>query len=417
MKIRRKGTNEIIEIGEVTSSPVQAVETPTANPNMIDTIRSRGTIQSDVQDIGRQFQEPGVMNKVVASARGLGTLFAPFQAVESAISNPIIKAQQGLNLSSPLEAAKSYGGLMKSAVKGLTLQERGEYGDVLKQAGAPTPIAATGGFLLSLATPMKVFSQVNKELSGLGKITDRGLKKAGNRLVEASEAATTNVGKTLDDAFAQVASNPVDATKFTAILNELPEVLKNEVVKKIDGQDLMNPTVATLRKLKQLVGKHNPGSFGREERGLLENITSDNINDAYRGLKVLLQDSVSSLGKDVAKSLMAAEEGFSRVARASQFVHKGVMDPVLRQATRAGEFAKRMTNPLIQSERVALSTLRKASKESKRGVEEAVEALKKFNRYRAGVDLGKKAAGAAIFGGAVGAIGGKAARGTFGDKE
>ena len=170
---------------------------------------------------------------------------------------------------------------------------------------------------------------------------------------------------------------------------------------------LKNPTVTNIRKVKQIVGDFRPSAFGKETRGLTENIEAKYVNQLYADLKSILESSIKRKhGEKIAKSVMDAETAFSRTKKATQYIKKTITDPVLKEPTKAGEMAKKIILEGDVSGRTALNRVKEASNVSRREINKSVNALSAYNYARGASELARKAAQAAFFGGAMGGLGG-----------
>jgi len=98
----------------------------------------------------------------------LGVIAAPFQALESGISNPIIEMQRGninpIDLIS--ESAKGYAGI-----------KRGQFGDFLQQAGTGEKTSATIGLGISFLVPLAL-AKLGGKLSQVAQFADKKIVKA-----------------------------------------------------------------------------------------------------------------------------------------------------------------------------------------------------------------------------------------------
>lgn len=385
--------------------------TESSPQDMSSKISSRGNLLDQIKSAGQNIESPSFLKKGVGVAQALGI---PFQALEASISNPIVALQQGeIN---PLK-------LSGEAVKGITGQKLGQYGDVLRQADLPEPVAATGGFIASMAIPTGIIGGVNKRLAGFGKMSDKAMKQAGNDIIEATTKAEAHVGQAVNDAYKPFeglslkqipASNPYLQPKdvvspIEKIVNGLPASLSNYIKESI-GDELIQPTLATARKVKQLIGKFKPGAYGKDAKGVDILVSDEAINSGYGQVADLIQDSVkSNYGEKAAKILRVADEKFHRLTKNVQYLKKNIVDSTLLTPTKTGLFGQKLRVVLDTAPRDAMTVLRKSCKESKALIEDAYSAIKSFNRLQAFKSAINIATNATVYGGALGAAGGATA--------
>jgi hypothetical protein len=375
-------------------APKKAVTTQAPKQDVQAQIASRGNVWENIKN---DWNSPNPVRKTMGA---LGAVGSPLTAIENTVANPALEMQRG-NFN-PMDLAKE-------AYKGMTGQKQGQYGDVYREAGVPKPIAATAGLVLN-ASPIKMANMASKALGGISKMSDKGILKAGTSLINAGKQAESTVGTALNDAFKAVDQAPVDPQRITDTLAKLPKQLLTKMEETFGGQiDLTKVTVGSLRKMKQLLGKYKPSSFGKEARGVAENIEADEINQVYGTIKKLLSDSVEThAGKDAAKKLMGLEKRFSEVTRASDYVKRTVVDPILMKATEAGKMAGKIQVEGKVGGRTALNTLRTAGKEAKKSINKAMSEMEAFNRWRAISEGGRKVVNAMAYGGVAGSLGGLA---------
>lgn len=360
-------------------------------------ITSRGTIQGNIlksASSDRPFVKYGIT--------GLQTIGAPFTAFQAGISNPALAMQQG-NFN-PIDLAK------ESAL-GISGQKLGEYGDVYRTAipgGAGKVAGVVGGLTLDVAGPIKALKTINKTFGGISRMSDAGILKAGDSLVQATKNAENFAGTKLNNAFNKVDSVKVDPQKFLDEASKLPSILIKKMEEKFGNLDELaqNMTVGKLRQFKQMLGKFNPSAFGKETRGLTENIQADDINNAYSATKKLLTESVTKgVGQKAADKLLKLEEAFTEVSRASDSVKRTVIDPILLKATKAGNMAGKLVKEGDVTGRMAMNTLKKSGPKAMKEINRAVRALENFNRIQSYSEIGKHILNAATYGGAIGAAG------------
>lgn len=409
MKIMNKKTGEVIDL----SSEKEAPKSREAQTE--ERIKSRGTIQDSVKKLG---SSDSLVKKAIATA---DIADAPFSAIESGIANVGLKVQkEGLPLNKemamagPMGNAKDIGATIKEAVLGLTLQKQGQYGDIMKNAGYNPILADTAGIVLHLS-PAKVYSEVAKTFGAISKMSDQGLMKAGDNLLNAVNQAKTAAGVKVSQEFAKGADNvPVDGLKFIEDVSKLPgPVMKKAEVAFGDMSDFANGlTVGKLREFKRFLGKIRPSSYGQAERGLQETLDVKDLNTVYGNIKKRMVETLSSgMKKNEVEYLMKLEDAYSEVANAGRFIRKSINDPILRKPTRVGEFTKSISNQFDSSSRNALNTIKKTSREAMARINSAMKEIESFNRSQIAKSVASHVAKAAVYGGIAGGIGGRILKG------
>lgn len=409
IKLRDKVTGEIITLRMKDTSPKSEKKAVASDKPVgigaIDErsekfkkeIASRGSLGGE---IAGNLKSPNIMRKGMGV---LGVMDAPRRAIEAGFANPALAMQAG-NFN-PMDLAREF-------KQGITGQKLGQYGDVMEIAGLPKPVSATTGLLLSSA-PGKLIQMAKRGFGQIAKLSDKGMTKAGSSLIKSTEEATKFVGSKVDEAYASISSTPVDVGSVKRVFNELPETLGNLIKKefgidKID--DITELNMGQLRQFKQLVGKYRTSAFGRDARGVADNIDSEKINSAYGMLKKIIYSTTEQAhGKKIADSITKADKAFSEVSKASDYIKKTIVDPTLLKPTKVGAMAKKFIAESDMSGRDALNTVRNSSRTARREIDRAVSELEKFNRWMGLSAIGQHAAGAAFYGGAIGGIGGYAA--------
>lgn len=359
-------------------------------------ISRRGTITSNIK---QNISSPSLLNKGIGALQTIG---APLTALQAGISNPALAVQRGEFKPRTL---------LGESVKGLTGQKLGEYGDVYRNAipGVGGQVAgAIGGLTLDIIGPVKALKTAQKAFGGISRMSDSGILKAGDSLVSATKNAEKYAGTKLNDSFRMVDSTKVDPTKFLDEATKLPDVLIKKMEEQFGNLDQLaqNMTIGKLRDFKQLLGKYNPSAFGKEARGLSENIQADDINKAYGATKKLLTETISkSWGEKSANQLMKLEEAFTEVSRASDSVKRTIVDPILQKATKGGRMAGKLVEEGDVTGRTALNTIKKSGPQARSEINRAVNALEHFNRVQSMTRIGKHILSAATYGGAIGAAG------------
>lgn len=378
-------------------------------------IQERGTVQ---QDLRNKFTSNSPLQR---SLGVLSLLAVPADAIESAVANvgleiqkkgggiadPDIPEDKNILLKNLLQSKK----LANKFWKGLTLQEKGQYGDILKNAGVQSTVADATGLFLNIAVPIKVMSMAGKAFGSISKMSDKGILRSGNQLIVATNKAKEAIGSKVGEAFAGVSDDAVDGLKFLDNVVSLPKPLlkkSEEVFGKLD-EFADNITVGKLREFKQFIGKFRPSAYGQSERGISENIDVEDLNKVYALTKDLMKESIKKgHGEKVADGLMSLEKSYSEVSKASQLIKKTVVDPILRKPTKGGKMAEGLIKEGDVSIRAALNTIKKSGSAANKAINDAVRLLEMYNSHRIAANLVKTGLKAMVFGGAAGAVGGKA---------
>ena len=397
MKIRNTKTGEVKELGVKKVSEEEPKKSKIEQSE--DRIKERGTIQDSVKKVS---EGKGKMEKFGGA---LEVVAAPFNAFESALANPAIAIQKGTM--NPIE-------LTRQAILGASLQRQGQYGDVMKNAGFNPLLADTTGLVLS-AAPIKVYGEIAKTFSTISKMSDKGLAKAGTKILDAITEAKTAAGTKVSQEYAKGADSvAVDGMKFINAIAELPApiIKKAELVFGDLSQYAQSMTVGKLREFKRLVGKLKPNSFGQAEHGIQETLDVKDTNRAYSNLKGLMQDTlsnkaVSGLEKKAVEHLMNLDTTYSEIIDASRYIRKTMVDATLNKATKVGSLAKKVVEEGDTSARTAFNTIKKASSKANYLINQSVDELHSYNRWQAGKGIIRHGFNAAVFGGMAGAIGGK----------
>jgi hypothetical protein len=383
---KNKKTGETITLDKKVVSPA-----PVKNKSatIAEDIKSRGTIQGQ---IGSNLFAQSPLRKGVGALQTIG---APLPMIEAGIANPALAMQSG-NFN-PID-------LGKEAIAGFTGQKLGQYGDVFRGANFPEPVAASLGLVLA-SSPLKALNMANKAFGKISKMSDKGILRAGDSLLSAVKNATTETGTKLEEAYKVVNDVTVNPVVFNSLLKRMPKPLLEEFENTIGKSIFANPTVGNLRKVKQIVGKYKPSIFGREERGMSENIEGEKLNQLYGNIKMFIDTVVTSKkGGSVAQRLSKADDAFTEVANASDYIQKTITDPTLHLATKGGAMAKKLALEGDVSGRKALNILKSSG--ARKAINKALSDLESFNKWQFVGKLAEHAAGAATFGGAIGGAGG-----------
>lgn len=416
MKIRNTKTGEVIDL----SAPKEKPKSEEAKTE--DRIKERGTIQDTAKKlVGKE----SVVEKVIAGAQ---VADAPFSAIESAISNPALAIQKGDVKSSgamagpmgmasdPKGSARDMGKVIQEAILGISLQKQGQYGDIMKNAGFNPILADTAGVVLHLS-PVKVYSEVAKTFGAISKMSDKGMLKAGDNLLNAVNQAKNAVGVKVTQEFAKGADNvPVDGIAFIDDIAKLPApIMKRAETVFGDLAEFANGlTVGKVREFKRFLGKLKPSSYGQAERGIQENLDVQDLQKVYSNLKSritgTLSDPKSGIPKKQVEYLAKLEESYSDVVDASRYIRKAIVDPVLETPSKVGNLAKKVSAEGDATSRIALTTIKKASSQAMRNVNEAMKQIENFNRNQQLKSVAGHAINAAVYGGVAGGVGGRILR-------
>jgi hypothetical protein len=378
-------------------APKKSVTTQAPKASVQSEIATRGNVWENIKN---DFMSPNPIRRYGMAP--LAAVASPLTAIENTVANPALAMQRG-NFN-PMDLAKE-------AYQGMTGQKQGQYGDVFREAGVPKPIAATAGFVLN-ASPIKMANMASKALSGISKMSDKGILKAGNSLIKATSDAEKFAGTKVNEAYAAFDEVKIGSDAVLKELNKLPAPLIKKVGEVFGGtvEELsQNMTVGSLRKVKQLLGKYKPGAFSKSERGAAENIEADEIESVYGAIKNLLSNNIKAMvGEKATSAVMKLDEAFTNISRASDSIKKTVVDPTLLMATKAGKMAGKLSAEGDVTGRMALNIVRNSSKEAKKSIDVAVKAMSSFNKWRAVSEAGRKVVNAAAFGGVAGSLGGLA---------
>lgn len=357
-------------------------------------IKSRGNL---IGGITENLTSPNPLRK---AAGVVGAIGAPFTALEAAVSNPGLQMQQG-NFDP--------GRLLKESALGITGQKLGEYGDIYRVAGAPKPVAATVGLGTSLLTPAKSLEAIKNTFGTISKLSDRMIFKSGDNLLKAVDSAESFSGTKLNEAFKVVDATKAKPDEVLDAISKLPKPL----IKKIEellgpAEDIANnATIKSLRELKRTIGKYKPSSFGRDERGLADNLDAEDISKVYGTIKNIMRRTIKdSHGEKTMQKLMGLEDAFSEISRAGQSIKKTIVDATTQKATKAGAMASKLKVEGDLTSREALNVIRSAGPQARKEINNAVRALNRFNKLQTVSGLIRHGANALVYGGAIGAAGG-----------
>lgn len=365
-------------------------------------IQERGTAYMKDR-VDEWLQSDGLVSPAL---KGLRVASAPQERTEAAIANAMMAVQDG-----------RFDEIVDEFKAGASGKKLGEIGDVFRRSKVPVvdsePFASTAGFLISMVSPLTLIGRADKAMRGLITATDKKIISASNDLIRGSNEAVEVIGRNVDKAYARVNDVQADGMKFLNALNDAPELLVKSVEKEI-GESILDiasaPTIENIRKVKKAIGELNPTAFGKVAKGLHETVEAKNINKTYGNIKNLIRDTLTEKGlSKESEYLDKADEAFRETINASRYIKKVVTDKTTLKATKGGAAAKGLINQGDTTFRVALEDVKKAGGLAKKNINKAVDALEKYNRHLATQSILRTTAKAAIFGGAVGAIGGRAA--------
>ena len=397
MKIRNKKTGEIIDLAAPKEDVADTTDIKSSKTE--ERISEREKIQESVEKVTKG---KGAVTKITGAAE---LVSAPFNAIESGIANPMLELQKG-NLNK-LD-------LLKQSILGFSLQRQGQYGDVMKNAGYNPLLADSAGLLLNLS-PAKVYLGAAKTFGNISKMSDKGLMKAGVKLIDATNEARAAVGKKVGEEFGKHANHlGVDGLNFLDDVAEIPKPVLNKLEiafgKMEDFAQGLN--VGKLREFKTYLGKLKPNAFGQAEHGIQESLDVKDLNKAYGKIRGRIYDTLNDakVDKKVTEHLMTLEDSFSNVMDARRYIKKKVVDSTLNIPSKVGSFAEEVTKGINPTSRVALSSIKKASSKAMRDVNYAMGKIESFEKWQAAKQIGLQAVRAGIFGGIAGGIGGSILR-------
>lgn len=399
MKIRNKETGEVIDLAvKADASKPNTPKGPVAEQKARmgkseERIQERGKIQDSVKKV----KEGSGSQKVVGA---LELAAAPLASLESGISNPALELQKGnINVAD----------LIKQSALGFSLQRQGQYGDIMKNAGYNPLLADSAGLLLNLS-PAKVYMGVSKTFGNISKMSDKGLMKAGNKIVYAVDEAKEAVGKKVGEAYSKYSNVGVDGLEFLNGVSDIPKPVMNKLEIAFGKMEdfAQGMTVSKLREFKTYLGKLKPNSFGQAEHGIQESLDIKDLNTGYGNVRNLLKKSLSDSGleKKVMDHLVDLDDSFSKVMDARRFIKKRVVDPVMNTPSQVGSFSDEVTKSTNPSSRLALSEIKKASSQARGAVNEAMGRIESFERWQAAKRTAATTAKAIAFGGIAGGVGG-----------
>lgn len=288
-------------------------------------------------------------------------------------------------------------------------------GSILSNKSFNEPLAQGIGFTASLVAPVKIIKDTVKSLSKIEKFSDKGLKLAGQKLIQGSDEAVKTIGSQVDEAYKPINKISVNANDIIDDVAKLPKPLISYIEEKL-GQNLddymQDFNIEKARKLKSLVGKFRPSVFDKRALGLDETISGEKINKAYSTIKKTMQSHLNKSGlKERSNNLLDADEAFTETMRASDFIRKSVVDKTLKLPTKLSGIASKLEDAGDLSAREALNILRDAGGSARNNINKAILELEKYNKYKKVTGILGRAAGAAVYGGVAGQAAGKIMQG------
>jgi len=394
VKVRDSLTGEIFDV------PDSFTNLQNLSGDAVDTRISRRGSES-FEEARQGFSEAeGVLQKSLA---GLNVAAIPQERIEAGIANAVLALQSG-----------NIGGIVSGFQSGVQGKKLGEIGDVFRRAGAPELVSATVGLVISFISPLALISKGTKALGALSKFTDKGIRKAGNSLAKGADDAVDAIGRNVDEAYKPINNIVVDSEKFIKIVDDLPTTVVKQVEKELgsnlDDLAIAGANIGDVRRVKQILGKLKPSSFGKETRGVVERIDDINVNASYARTKNLIQETLANKKMaSEARNLLKADDAFSETIKSANFIKKQITDPTLLKATKAGRTAQGLLKGGDITTRTALNNLRRGGKTAKQEINKALLSLDRFNGVVTASRIAGKLTNYTILGGVAGSIGGKTA--------
>jgi hypothetical protein len=409
MKIVNKKTGEVIDLTQkgrekesesiknLPKSEQKKIATESRIEKSKARIRERGTIQDTVSD----FRSGSTAQKILS---GVQLAAAPLGALESSVANPMLRIQDpGQKL--------SIGELIRSSQRGITLQEQGQFGDLFKNAGLNPVLSDMAGLAL-VVSPIKVVNAVSETFGSIAKVSDKGLMRAGTKVVDALTEARNAVGTKVGQEYDKVASHiPVDGLKFLDDIADVPAPILKRLEAAFGKMEdfAQGLTVGKLREFKTHFGKLKPNAFGQEAHGIEQGLEVKDALKAYGRIRARVHSTISDAGVDkkVSAYLMKLDDTFSTVMDARRFIKRKLVDPITNIPSKAGSFAKEVLENPDQTARLALSEIKKVSSKTRNLVNDAMKEIKSFERWRIAKGAAAHTARAIAFGGIAGGVGGR----------
>lgn len=303
---------------------------------------------------------------------GLKTAIAPVERASAGIGGLGLGLQEG-----------------KSFKESLLMGREGVLGQKQYRAGDPVT-AATGSELAGVSTelgiqlvaPLKVIKDSMQFFGKIQKMSDPKMIKIGQNLINATEESKKVMGSKLDKIYESVSEIKIDSGNLINDLAELPQAIVKSLEKGLGNLDdfLSDFTVSKARALKQALAELKPSSFGKEKMGAVELAIDKDMSRVYGNVKNLIQGGLKKINLDQeANKLLEADEAYTEVRRASDFIKKLIVERTLRKPTKIGSLNKKYIEESDLSARTALNTLKEASLKSRANINKAVRALDQFN--------------------------------------
>jgi hypothetical protein len=338
---------------------------------------------------------------------GIKASAIPFERLSATVGGAGVGLQKG-------EGIK---GALSRATEGLTGKTQYRSFDPMRNIGASELVTTPTEMFVEIALPLKIMNTANKMMSPIRKATDKVLMKASDKLLKGADEALNFLGKKLDGVYSTINTVKVNAIGALDDIAKLP----NSVIKHLENKFgqlstyLDDCDIAKARKLKAELGKLKHSSFGKTEKGIEETILDEQVNKAYASIKNAMQKSLKDVGKiKEANTLLKADEAFTKGQRASNFVRKTIVDSTLKEPTKTGSMALKLSKEGDMTSRVALNTLKSASFSANKNIVKAVRELERYNRHILYTRIGGSIGRGITYGGAAGLIGGRIAR-NFGE--
>lgn len=382
-------------------------------------IQQRGTGKDMLKEIGRNLGIGSATSTGLQKGMGvLQALAVPPTVIESTVANVGLKSQKSKPIKLTGDPRKVLQDLMNGAkdlateaYKGVTLQKKGEFGDIFRNAGLDPTVSAGTGLFLNVAGTMKLMSMAGRAFGNIAKMSDKGILRSGKHLIQASKQARDSVGAQVGEAFKPVANEVVDGSRFLDDITKLPKTILDRLEEQVGNLDDLasNMNIEKVRVVKRFLGKLRAGRYGKETKGAVETLDDMAVDKAYSSMKSLMESTIKkSKGDKVAGRLMKLEKAYSDVERATDVIQSKVVDPKLLKPTRGGAVAEALKKEGDLTTRMSLNILKKSSWDANRSINKAVRLLEIYNRNRLAGQLLQSALKAAAFGGAIGAAGGRA---------
>lgn len=387
-------------------------------------------------ELVQRFMQPGAMPKVMTSVQA-ATI--PGRTLEALQANPLLDLQAGKPQRIPM-----------SIVQAIIGKRMGEYGDMGRVLGLPEPVNEVAGLAYSIAMPAFALTKALNIINKFSKFSDKGLLKAGEQFVASTDEATNAIGKALDVAYKPVGAIKAKGEQFLDVIVKAPKELITEIEEQI-GKNLDdvagNIDINMLRKIKGIVGKYRPGVYGKGERNLAQTIEGEKIVKLYSNLKNLMQETLNQNGKSaIGSEILAADDAFSLVKRASTKIKKTIVDPDLLKPTKGGSAANQVkgANPTfryaanviedagkeakaiakkvvkkdstIVNKKDILREIKRSGREAQQQVTKAMNHLKRYNALQTAGNIAGGAVKSAFYAGIIGSIGAQAARKVLGNR-